>query len=60
MKMLPEPRKLLAEKEFCSCSVLIKGSEETRMEKVTELLMAHPSEAPERLVRQTPGGNRSW
>ncbi len=35
--------------------VLIKGSEETRMEKVTELLMAHPSEAPERLVRQTPG-----
>lgn len=38
-----------------STVVLIKGSEETRMEKVTELLMAHPTEAPERLVRQTPG-----
>src|SRR6266487_2115718 len=35
--------------------VLIKGSEETRMEKVTELLLAQPSEALERLVRQTPG-----
>ncbi|MBV9617141.1 MAG: alanine racemase [Ktedonobacteraceae bacterium] len=41
--------------EASATSVLIKGSEETRMEKVTELLMAHPSEAPERLVRQTPG-----
>ena len=46
---------LLAEKEFSPTIVLIKGSEETRMEKVTEQLMAQPSEAPERLVRQTPG-----
>ncbi len=44
-----------SDKEHFSTTVLIKGSEETRMEKVTELLMAHPSEAPERLVRQTPG-----
>jgi alanine racemase len=34
--------------------VLIKGSEQTRMERVTELLMAHPWEAAEQLVRQTP------
>jgi alanine racemase len=46
---------LLAEKDVAPTVVLIKGSEETRMERVTELLMAHPSEAPERLVRQTPG-----
>ncbi len=35
--------------------VLIKGSEETRMERVTERLMAQPEQAPEELVRQTPG-----
>ena len=35
--------------------VLIKGSEPTRMERVTELLMARPWEASEKLVRQTPG-----
>jgi Alr-MurF fusion protein len=35
--------------------ILIKGSEETRMERVTEMLMAQPEHAPERLVRQTPG-----
>jgi len=35
--------------------VLIKGSEEMRMEKVTELLMAHPAQAREQLVRQTAG-----
>jgi alanine racemase len=35
--------------------VLIKGSEETRMERVSELLMAQPAQAPEELVRQTPG-----
>jgi len=35
--------------------VLIKGSEEMRMEKVTELLMAHPAQAREQLVRQAPG-----
>jgi alanine racemase len=36
-------------------SILIKGSEETRMERVTELLMAQPEHAREQLVRQTPG-----
>jgi alanine racemase len=36
-------------------TVLIKGSEETRMERVTELLMAQPEHAREQLVRQTPG-----
>ena len=35
--------------------VLIKGSEETRMERVSEQLMAEPGLAPEELVRQTPG-----
>jgi len=35
--------------------ILIKGSEETRMERVTELLMVHPEQAREQLVRQTPG-----
>ena len=34
--------------------ILIKGSEPTRMERVTELLMARPWEASEKLVRQTP------
>src|SRR5205807_2930222 len=36
-------------------AILIKGSEEARMERVTELLMAQPALAPEQLVRQTPG-----
>ena len=36
-------------------TILIKGSQEMRMEKVTELLMAQPEEAQEQLVRQTPG-----
>jgi alanine racemase len=36
-------------------TVLVKGSEEMRMERVTERLMAHPECAPEELVRQTPG-----
>lgn len=35
--------------------ILIKGAEATRMERVTELLMAQPASAPEKLVRQTPG-----
>ncbi len=36
-------------------TILIKGSQEMRMEKVTELLMAQPEQAQEQLVRQTPG-----
>jgi Alr-MurF fusion protein len=36
-------------------SILIKGSEETRMERVAELLMAQPEQTHEQLVRQTPG-----
>ena len=36
-------------------TILIKGSEETRMERVTEILMARPEQAPGCLVRQTPG-----
>jgi len=35
--------------------ILIKGAAGARMERVTELLMAHPEQAPEQLVRQTPG-----
>nr|MDQ2715459.1 alanine racemase [Chloroflexota bacterium] len=35
--------------------ILVKGSEGIRMERVTELLMAEPAQAPEHLVRQTPG-----
>jgi alanine racemase len=35
--------------------LLIKGSEAARMERVTEMLMAEPTRAPELLVRQTPG-----
>jgi Alr-MurF fusion protein len=36
-------------------TILIKGSEETRMERVTEMLMAKPELAAEELVRQNPG-----
>jgi alanine racemase len=39
--------------------VLIKGSEETRMERVTEILMARPWEASEKLVRQAPGWKKT-
>ncbi len=38
-----------------AASVFIKGSEDARMERVTERLMARPEQARERLVRQTPG-----
>ncbi|HEV2473141.1 MAG TPA: alanine racemase, partial [Chthonomonadales bacterium] len=36
-------------------TIVVKGSEEARMERVTERLMAQPEQARERLVRQTPG-----
>src|SRR2546421_6121345 len=42
-------------KEHIKDTVLIKGSEEMRMEKITELLMSQPGQAQEQLVRQTPG-----
>lgn len=42
-----------------SAVILIKGSEEMRMERVTELLMARPWEASELLVRQTPGWKKT-
>ncbi len=35
-------------------AILIKGSEQTRMERVTEQLLAQSTQAPEELVRQTP------
>jgi len=38
-----------------AAAVLVKGSEETRMERVSELLLAQPEQAPVELVRQTPG-----
>ncbi|BCL82884.1 alanine racemase [Ktedonobacteria bacterium brp13] len=40
--------------------VLIKGSEEARMERVTEMLMARPWEASEKLVRQAPGWQKTF
>jgi Alr-MurF fusion protein len=40
--------------------ILLKGSEETRMERVTELLMAQPWEASEKLVRQAPGWKKIY
>jgi alanine racemase len=36
-------------------TIYIKGSEDARMERVTERLMAQPEQAREHLVRQTPG-----
>jgi len=42
-------------KEHFKDTVLIKGSEEMRMEKITEFLMSQPEQAQEQLVRQTPG-----
>lgn len=38
-----------------SVTILIKGSEATRMERVTELLLTQTTQAPDELVRQTPG-----
>jgi alanine racemase len=42
-------------KEHMKDTILIKGSEEMRMEKITEFLMSQPGQAQEQLVRQTPG-----
>jgi alanine racemase len=41
--------------EKLATTVFIKGSEDARMERVTERLMAQPELSRERLVRQTPG-----
>jgi alanine racemase len=46
---------LTAYKPTKRSTILIKGSEEARMERVTEMLMAQPAQAPDQLVRQTPG-----
>ncbi|MBO0793255.1 MAG: alanine racemase, partial [Ktedonobacteraceae bacterium] len=54
--ILEEP---VEEVEAAADVVLIKGSEETRMERVSEMLMAHPWQAPEKLVRQTPGWKKT-
>ncbi|GCE25726.1 alanine racemase [Dictyobacter alpinus] len=48
------------DKSTSTAVILIKGSEETRMERVTELLMARPWEASELLVRQTPGWKKTF
>ncbi len=49
------PAQPAVEGQSYASSILIKGSEETRMERVTEMLMVQPEQAPEQLVRQTPG-----
>src|SRR2546421_2798788 len=50
-----KPRATPDKATLAADAILIKGSEEARMERVTELLMAQPALAPEQLVRQTPG-----
>jgi alanine racemase len=45
----------VADERSPQATVLIKGSEEMRMERVSERLMARPELASEQLVRQTPG-----
>lgn len=52
-RLVDRPREHLQDGQ--RCVILVKGSEDTRMERVTELLMARPEQAPEELVRQTPG-----
>lgn len=54
-QLVTDGEEMLSEKWQVPSTVLIKGSEETRMERVTERLMAHPERASEELVRQTPG-----
>lgn len=49
-------RQILGREGEAGCNVvLVKGSEATRMERVSERLMAKPEEAQEQLIRQTPG-----
>jgi Alr-MurF fusion protein len=52
---MPQPQHATVNQYNLVPTILIKGSEETRMERVTELLMAQPEQAREQLVRQTPG-----
>ena len=54
-QLLTMPLPSLQQGQQSASTVFIKGSEETRMERVSEMLMAHPEQAPEELVRQTPG-----
>jgi Alr-MurF fusion protein len=53
--LMQQPTKPIHTELHVAHTVLIKGSEETRMEWVTERLMAYPEQAPEELVRQNPG-----
>ncbi len=52
---LIESGRSTGEQSGAAYTILIKGSEDMRMERVTERLMAHPEQAQEKLVRQTPG-----
>jgi len=54
-QLMQQPTKPIHMELHTAHTVLIKGSEETRMEWVTERLMAYPEQAPEELVRQSPG-----
>ena len=48
-------RWLEAQADRDRATVLVKGSESDRLERLVERLMAEPERAPERLVRQAPG-----
>jgi alanine racemase len=54
-ELISEDQPEAADEKLPKATVLLKGSEEMRMERVTERLMAHPEQALEQLVRQTPG-----
>lgn len=54
-RLLVMPADDAEQKQSGPAVIFIKGSEETRMERVTERLLARPEQAPEELVRQAPG-----
>lgn len=55
VRSLIEPGRSTREQVGMPYAILIKGSEDMRMERVTERLMAQLEQAQEKLVRQTPG-----